>query len=262
MPPDVARVFANSAIRALMSQREIRRRIAFQLSSEFYADLNVSVPLGHGLQCVIADPSHWHSFSEIFIEREYAHYLDLIPPPNRWLDIGCHAGFFSLFLIWWKLAAGNHDYQGLLVDADPRVASSVNKLIVSNSLSSRLRFVHGAIGPLDTNSIVFALGTVMDSKISDGGAPSTVAVPVVSSEQISSAFPPPYDLVKVDIEGAEVHFLEAYQSLLQQTEFLLLEWHDGRKRALEDQAAGLGFTTMLQSEDGDHGLFLLRRATP
>ena len=37
--------------------------------------------------------------------------------------------------------------------------------------------------------------------------------------------PPPYDLVKIDIEGAEADFLRAYPKVLSATRHLLMEWH-------------------------------------
>ena len=34
-----------------------------------------------------------------------------------------------------------------------------------------------------------------------------------------------YDLVKVDIEGSEWEFLEYYKGILENTRYLILEWH-------------------------------------
>jgi hypothetical protein len=51
-------------------------------------------------------------------------------------------------------------------------------------------------------------------------------VPVLDAEQICAMFPPPYDLVKLDIEGAEWDFLSGYRSVLDHTRFVLMEYHE------------------------------------
>ena len=50
-------------------------------------------------------------------------------------------------------------------------------------------------------------------------------VRTLSAEDLLAALPPPYDLIKLDVEGAEYDFLEGYGAVLAQTRFLLLEWH-------------------------------------
>ena len=50
-------------------------------------------------------------------------------------------------------------------------------------------------------------------------------VPSIGAGEIASLFPPPYDLIKIDIEGAEYDFLRNYGELACHASHLLVEWH-------------------------------------
>jgi hypothetical protein len=54
-------------------------------------------------------------------------------------------------------------------------------------------------------------------------------VPVISDDEIISALPGPYGLVKVDIEGAEWDFLNYYPKVMANARYLLLDWHSWHK---------------------------------
>ena len=43
--------------------------------------------------------------------------------------------------------------------------------------------------------------------------------------EITNAMPPPYDLIKCDIEGAEWEFLINYTNIIKNTKYLVMEWH-------------------------------------
>jgi hypothetical protein len=50
-------------------------------------------------------------------------------------------------------------------------------------------------------------------------------VPIIDQETILQVIAPPYDLVKIDVEGGEYDFLAAYDKILQSTSYLVIEWH-------------------------------------
>ena len=80
--------------------------------------------------------------------------------------------------------------------------------------------------------------------------------------------PPPYDLIKCDIEGAEWDFMQNYGAVIRKTNFLLLEWHSWHSGGngfpqLKNKLKELGFKitkeTKLESasgRDGQVGLLL------
>lgn len=202
-------------------------RVAFEIKYKHFHALELVVPLSHNFGVPVTTLDSFYSFSEMFISGEYGDFLERMPLPDRWLDIGCHTGYFSLFLAWQRaVRGGRSDYEALLVDADPRMALAAGKTIEVNRLQSRLHFVHGAIGS-HPGYLSFALRPGMESGIAtDAGQPQElVGVPVLTAEDILRRLPPPYDLLKIDVEGAEVDFLEHYGAVYQQARWILLEWH-------------------------------------
>lgn len=143
------RKFLKTAVKAplhgLLRVPALRSRVIFEIRQRYYSELEVVVPLGHGLQCPISSSEHLCSFTEVFFAKEYEDTWRKIPLPTRWLDLGCHAGYFSLYVAWLRrqqrLAA---PCAALLVDADSRCGPAVHKLITLNGLSG-LAFEHGAV---------------------------------------------------------------------------------------------------------------------
>jgi hypothetical protein len=71
-------------------------------------------------------------------------------------------------------------------------------------------------------------------------------VPCLSDGDLQRAFPPPYDLIKVDIEGAEYDFVARYPGVCAAARALVVEWHapsaeDGRVAGLCRELAARGF---------------------
>ena len=75
---------------------------------------------------------------------------------------------------------------------------------------------------------------------------------MVHASAIVAALAPPYDLIKIDVEGAENAFIRHYEPLLSSAAYLMLEWHswDDRednersvRKSLED--AGYTFLSVL-----------------
>ncbi len=232
-----------------LARPRLRRKLAFELKRRHFAELEFQLPLSAGLKCPVVFPEAVYSFGEIFCEGEYARAFGLIPPPRRWLDLGCHAGYFSLYTVLQRATRGlDPDVQALLIDADPRVAHAVERLIHLNGLHGRMRFRPGMIttrsGPQD-----FVCRDVMSSSSPNLGTGNgqLTTVPAISADDIRATLPPPYDLIKTDIEGSEFEFLGAYASLLQDTQALLLEWHSwhaggGGGPQLVEMVRQLGFS--------------------
>ena len=225
----------------------IRRRVAFEMR-QYFGDLKFDIPLTDGLGCPIG---HWdsiHSFTEMFVVNEYGGFLDAMPLPGRWLDLGCHAGYFTLFLAWKNAVAGRAaDWRALLIDADPRMAPLTAWTLERNGLGRNARFIQGMIGE-GTGERAFALREGMGSSSQVDALPAQEirTVPCITAADIIQAFPPPYDLIKVDIEGGEYDFVRNYPQLCRGASWLLLEWHSGDAEGsgqgkLRELCAGIGF---------------------
>ena len=256
----------------------LRKRLRFALRQRYFAEEDTSVPLGHGCSAPILHQDYWHSFEEIFFMGEYDGAGQRFPLPTRWLDLGCHAGFFSLCMLLQHRKRGNQEnLQALLVDGDGRVGPQIRRVAERNNAVGRIRFEHAAIsrgaGPLR-----FIERECMAS--GPGNNPASASegvvreVPVISPARILELLPPPYDLIKVDIEGGEHDLLTGYQEVLMHADHMLFEWHSwhgggGGLPQLRKLAADLGFTRQqefktphqapAQGTDAECGVLLLQR---
>jgi FkbM family methyltransferase len=245
---------ARLPVQGLLRIPALRRRVIFELTQQYFAELQIRVPLMERIHCPVPSPDAWYSFTEIFVRGDYQPAFHHIPLPGRWIDLGCHAGYFSLFVLWLRARAGlAGPFQALLVDADRRVSPGVEILIRENRLTEHFKFVYGAIASGRGVRTFQERGQMASAIVRDAAGEPSQAVPILTPDKILEAFPPPYDLIKVDIEGAEFDFLADYGPVLQQAKHLLLEWHswqtgsgqgaDGALPQIEAaaQQAGFGF---------------------
>jgi len=244
----------NQAVRLSFSKlfnfKPFRDKAIFYIRQYYFRELDFCVRFGQGFGCPICGVSATYSFSEIFFENEYKPVFDLIDLPSRWLDLGCHYGYFSLYVAWLRAKHRlPQNFCGLLVDADSRVLSGVSTLIQRNHLEAQLSFRHGAISS-GLGSVYFHENDVMSSSLSNL-LPNTISgtkssVPIIDQQIIESLLPPPYDLVKIDVEGGEYDFFVSYERILQNTIHLVLEWHSwhrggGSLSQILDLAKSYGF---------------------
>ena len=243
---------------ALFANPLFRKRAIFHLKQFYYRELGFCVDLGYGYRCPIAEASAQYSFTEIFFDDEYASVFKLIKLPDRWLDLGCHYGFFSLYVAWMRRRQSNNSsFEALLVDADSRIRNGLSSLLSLNNLSSHFSFLHGAIAS-GNGFVDFSQQDVMSSSLAQLHADSKSAhltnVPIIDYLMILNAFPPPYDLVKIDIEGGEYDFLLSYGQVLAQAKHLVIEWHSWHR--------GGGSSDQIRSMAESHGFHFRKEIQP
>lgn len=218
---------------AVLRAGGLRRRLAFHLKQHHFADLQMRIPIGQGLVCPVGAEENLMSFGEIFGEREYEALLREIPPPRRWLDVGAHAGYFSLMLAARLLQEGVDGWEALLVEPDPRLRRTIEAGLAQPGLRNRARFLPAAVGAGGVGELPFALRSGMVSSLDAGAAQvaQTVAVPIASEAEIAARLAPPYDLLKLDVEGAEYDFVRDYGALCRGARALVVEWHADHETA-------------------------------
>ncbi len=209
----------------LIQLTKFRLRIISIIKSHYYKELENNIPLEGNLYCPILYESSFCSFDEIFGQGEYKHFINKIDLPEKWLDLGCHLGHFSLQLNSLRRSAGKKLGKGLLIDADSRIIDSIDKTIEINSLESYFKFKSGVLG--SSKDIFFYEDDFMSSSNIESIRKHAKKrkVNLITENEIINLMAPPYDLVKVDIEGGEYEFLKNYQMILRQTKYLFLEWH-------------------------------------
>jgi FkbM family methyltransferase len=254
----------------------LRRRLAFQVKYRCLTELDLRVSLGHDVCVPWWNEEIGASFAEIFLEQEYSGMFEFMKPPARWIDLGAFAGFFSIWLVWIRnrLKLSDSPCEALLIDADRERAGYIADLLRINNLSERFHFRYGAIDAGGGTSR-FVHIPYMSSALASiaGSVGQPVDVPILTCREIVSLIEPPYDLVKVDIEGAEYELLQNYREFLRHCDHLLIEWHSwhsgggglGQLRELADDA---GFHQIAELQParavpaGQTGIILFRRTEP
>ncbi len=243
---------ASLPVRALLQVPGLRRRLAFAIAHDHFEDLHFRMPLGWNLSAPLDHPDAVEAFSETFLGDEYGDLLRDQPLPQRWLDFGAHRGFFSLWVAWERARRGIEGAgEALLIDADPRAQTWFSELQKFNSSLRTFQLLNAAVArPEKGDRVDFAQRPGMGS-LHPGDLPvdaeHLVSVPRLRVNDITARLAPPYDLIKVDIEGAEYTLFETMGDLLRQTRQIAVEWHGWGEDApaaearLKRAASGLGF---------------------
>ncbi len=205
----------------------LRKEAAFVIKHNYFSDLHLALPVGSGYQCPVDDSEALFSFSEIFLEQAYAEAFRYIAYPKRWLDLGCHRGYFSLYLLSHMGEECAKHAKALLIDADPRSRAWIEKFISLNGLERHISYHLGLVSDQEHAFQRFACrqGMLSSANASLGPVQEWVRVPRLDPAIIFQKLAPPYDLIKVDIEGAEEAFIDYFGPVLEASQALLLEWH-------------------------------------
>lgn len=207
---------------------------------------------------------------EIFGDRVYSPVLAL-ERIDSIIDLGCNAGWFALYL---AAERPNPGRRALLVDANPRIVEEARWHVERNHLRNHLVAL-GAVGlPAGTASAVFHVSPSAsqssllehqpEKQLPVKGRIVDVTVPaLVVGNEWRKDFDGDVDLVKIDIEGNELDFIENEAAFLRdRARAVLLEWHKWHVTLAEvDAALGrLGFQrTAVTAETDITGVALYRR---
>jgi FkbM family methyltransferase len=245
----------NSIIGVSLINAGVRRQIINFIRRKHYNEINIRIPVGEKLLCPVCFPESWVSFNEIFFHNEYEEAFKRIPMPKRWLDLGCHAGYFSLWVLWRYGKNRSQDaFSALLVDADLRAIEATREMIEINCLEDKFFLRHGVISQNPQER--FRKKSYMDSSVirDNNYDDGCVIVKTLEPEQILSILGPPYDLVKVDIEGGELDFLASYGVVINSSKYILMEWHspdfsNTRKEKINQIMAEYKFDLVWESDE-------------
>ena len=250
MEKSLLRSFSSNILSSLISAPIIREKLLFHLKQYYYNELEIKIGIGRGLSCPISHPSATCSLEEIFFGDEYESAFQEIALPEKWLDLGCHYGYFSLYLAWLHAGANpnSRPYRAFLIDADSRVGRGIADLINLNNLDANISYMHGAVSE-GAGSVSFKENLVMSSSLSSLDESSEgvlIKVPIADQTLIMRHLAPPYDLVKIDVEGAEYDFLLSYKDIISSTSALIIEWHSwhrggGSQLQIQSMVESYGF---------------------
>jgi FkbM family methyltransferase len=170
------------------------------------------------------------AFAEIFRIGVYDPVFD-DRPASTYCDLGCQSGFALLRLA----QRAGAPQKALLVDGNPKAVARCRENIRAAGLTEA-HVVHGALGfdrvrgggrvpfTVRPNELECSLATTAGG----GNASSTIDVPAVDLEKlwVEHVGDVACDLLKVDIEGAELGVLEHDIEFLTRVSRCVIEWHD------------------------------------
>jgi FkbM family methyltransferase len=147
-------------------------------------------------------------------------------------DIGCNVGFF---MCWLAEQAGDRSISGVMIDANPRVVEESQWHVASNKLDG-IHVVHGLIGvdQQDGNAAFYlceadtcSTAVLTDLHLQNERMFSKIDAPVVSfeSEWHQRMGDQRCNILKIDVEGAEMGFLKSNSTFLQLVDSIYIEWH-------------------------------------
>jgi FkbM family methyltransferase len=157
-------------------------------------------------------PSFLTAWDEIFVNQIY----DIGPLDHEpcLVDAGANIGLAAMY---WKYRYGNFRYLGF--EPDPAVAACCSENLLAWGISGELlQFALGA----EEKMMDFVSDGADGGRLVSGANPTSIRVPV---KKLSSILPPAVDLLKIDVEGAELDVLEDIAPLLGGVRSLFVEFH-------------------------------------
>lgn len=184
-------------------------------------------------------------------------------------DLGCQSGMALLRLA----SRSGAPQRALLVDGNPRAVERCRRNVRAAGFNEAVRVIHGVVGCSDSGSGTagFVLReNELECALAVGAGTErvkTVDVPVLALEKewLGYAGDVPCDLLKMDIEGAELDVLRNDRAFLSRVSAVVLEWHDppAARAAVTDELRSLGFADVrILCEGNGCGVLFCRRTAP
>jgi len=249
--------------------KSIKRRIRqtyWQIKSELlyrhlYRILHLEYTLQSGLILKVASKSEWWTYNDIFVNREYdlpiytALQSRCPDRPFTVLDLGANVGYFTLRVVDLMRQASLETLacDMTLVEGSPTTCRELqHRLTLQNLSPLNLRVIHGLVGRREGNGVIHESALHVKNTIMDTGQDDGVEVDFVDLYQIMEQRSN-IDLLKCDVEGAELLFIQNYGDLMHKVKNAVFEFHHEQcdTTACTDLLAQLGFhQTVLRSCNG------------
>lgn len=221
----------------------IKRKVPLRIKKSFHklrklvpSKLDLNWALKSGLTIKVASNSDWVIYNDIFVDGEYDSTiqatLQSTPTDRRLniLDIGANVGFFTLRFVdlLRQSARSDQPLQITLVEGSPKVFAELSRRLLSdNNLAQEVRIVNGLVGERNgcakiSEGDFHAMNSMFFDQTAD-----TVNVDFVNLDTLFDA-DEVIDLLKCDIEGAELLFIENYRDLLRRSKKAVFELHHDR----------------------------------
>ena len=213
--------------------------------------MNLNYTLPSGVSIKVDSYSDWCTIGDIFINGEYDFAIDssLIiadkKKPFIFLDLGANVGFFTQRVLhrasWFKVPFSN--FKGLLIEATPSLKPELEmRLKPWIKLGAELRIITAAVGKKSGFAIMNEGRSHSRNFLSMGSSIGSWNVPFIDLEknELGKGL---VNLIKCDIEGAEIFFLKEYGDLLKRCTVFVIECHPPvcTEKMVTERLLSLGF---------------------
>jgi FkbM family methyltransferase len=245
---------------------QIKSRLLYQT---LYRALDLEHTLQSGLTVKVASKGEWWAYNEIFVNGEYDVPIRTAlngrsgVRPLVVLDLGANVGYFSfrvLDLIG-RQGWGSLDPDITMIEGSPKTFVELEKRVRSQrQLTVDVRMAHGLVGQPQGSGVIREGALHVKNTTVDIPAGQGVRVDFVDLDSLMGD-KSEVDLLKCDIEGAELLFIQNYSSLLRKVKHAVFELHheqcDTKRcvRTLED----LGFRQTILRDNGSCAVSMFSR---
>jgi FkbM family methyltransferase len=210
----------------------VKRSRADKLIDWYLSRFPVRMRTSSGLVYKIESIPSLIAANEVFAADSYGRAIRIVAP-ETFVDLGANVGYFPVAV---AEATGSRRVKGLCIEPNPALTESLLFHIRENRLEN-VQTKRGAVGFSDAGGEVdfFINPSHIASSLSPDynpllpviGESRKIRVPaLVVSEEWNRVFPGRrVNLLKIDIEGAEVPFLRGQSAFLTQVDAILIEWH-------------------------------------
>jgi FkbM family methyltransferase len=212
-----------------------------------------------GVRLRIANDTDWTVYTEVFRKGEYDAAISRAVTSTRSgrlciVDLGANVGFFTLRVIdaIRTLEPRSRDLAITAVEGSPgRVEEFRSRVLVENGLRDQVQVINGLVGNRAGTAVLYEGRSHGDTSLferPESSARGDELEFVDLSQRLASE--PIIHLLKCDIEGAELQFIQTYRDLLLKTEVAVFELHDDLcdtescRRLLRDY--GFGYETVVR----------------
>jgi FkbM family methyltransferase len=207
----------------------VKSRFLYQ---SLYGRLNLEHTLNSGLTVKVASKGEWWAYNEVFVNGEYdvpiqAAMKASSAKPFVVLDLGANVGYFAFRVF--DLIAQQHLDDILpditMVEGSPETFGKLEERVRPQCLTAAsVRMVNGLVGQRTGSALIRESAVHVKSSIVDVPAGGGVEVAFVDLNALMKD-KVEIDLLKCDIEGAELMFLENYGDLLGKVRHAVFELH-------------------------------------
>lgn len=221
-----------------MNILEKLRLYSWNLRRNLWKSFRLQYKLKTGLNIKIESRAEWSIYNEIFVDGQYdkpiKKAIELkqnFQTPINVLDLGANVGYLSWRVADLFLQSEKSKYCKLSIKAIEGVPLIYNQLKQRlNSeplLIDKMNIFNGLVGKREGNSDIFFSNFHISNSIHTphpSSKPTSINVPFIDINTLyqEKDF---IDLLKVDIEGSELMFIENYLNILSRVNLAVFEFH-------------------------------------